>query len=86
MELKNKSNLQKKTILYTWEDFKQKCLDELNNSEDIKKAISLLHKFLKIYKSKSYNFAYDRNKMLNSYKEWKKNSIKFTKYTIFEKK
>ena len=39
--------------------------------------------FLKIYNTKSYNFAYDKLKMINFYNSWKKNNIKFSKYSIF---
>ena len=33
-----------------------------------------------------YDFKYDKYKVNNIYKQWKKNTIKLTKYIIFEKK
>ena len=64
-ELTIKVNVEINEIIYTWKDFKQKCLYELNNSGEIKKSTSL-DKFLHIYNSKIYNLVYERSKMLKT--------------------
>ena len=66
-------------------DFKDLCLNflETMNSYDNK---YLLKEFDKIYKNRGeYKFLGDNKKMLKIMRTWKRNSLKFTKFSIFEK-
>lgn len=67
-----------------WEDFKNIIIDFLDNTNVENKKI-LNDKFLELYNKKKYNFKYDKMKRQNMYKEWKRNSLKFSKFNIFEK-
>ena len=59
--------------------------DFLEN-KDIENKYKLFDKFYDIYNKDKYDFKYDKYKVNNIYKQWKKNTIKLTKYIIFEKK
>jgi len=57
-------------------------IDFLENTDVENKKI-LKDKFLEL--QKKYNIKYDKMEIQNIYKEWKRNSLKFSKYNTFEK-
>ena len=71
ISLNQKSSLVNNELVYNWETYKNKCLNFLEENDDLKKS-KVIDEFLKFYNETQYNFIFYRNKMLSLYKEWKK--------------
>ena len=80
-----KINFENEEKINEWEEFKNKSINYLNNTQvefNINLAIDNLKK---IYDESKYDFIFDKVKMKKLIKNWQRNSIKFSMYTIFEK-
>ena len=79
----SKENIESNHIK-SWEEFKKSCFDLFDNTEEDNRKI-IYDKVLDLYNSdkNKYNFTYDKDKISKLYKDWKKNSLKFKKYSIF---
>ena len=68
-----------------WEEYKELCINFLETTDNYNKNY-LLKEFNKIYEKGEYEFLKDEKKLLNIIKTWKRNSLKFTQFSIFDKK
>ena len=68
MNKKDEDNID---VINAWEEYKVECLNCLDKVDKLDKKI-VYEEFLKIYNTKSYNFTYDKQKMINFYNSWKK--------------
>ena len=72
-----------KTEINKWEEFKDKCYNFLENT-NIYDNKSLIKEFHNIFEKGEYNFTFNEKKLVNMIKHWKRNSIKYSQYSIFE--
>ena len=76
ISLNQKSSLVNNELVYNWETYKNKCLNFLEENDNLKKS-NVIDEFLKLYNETQYNFTFDRNKMLFYIKNGKKIALNF---------
>ena len=74
-----------KSEINNWEEFKDKCFNFLENTDNYDNKI-LIKECQKSFQKGTYDFSFNEKKILNFIKSWKRNSIKFIQYSIFEQK
>ena len=66
-----------------WDEFRDKCINYMEKADNYENKF-LINEFNKIFDKGSYNFEINDKKLVNIIRNWKRNSIKFTQYSIFE--
>ena len=80
-----KLNNDNKEIINEWEEFKNKAYNYLNNFKGEFNYKIALDNLKVIYNQSKYNFVFNNDKITKLIKNWQRNSVKFSMYTIFEK-
>ena len=66
-----------------WDEFRDKCINYMEKADNYENKF-LINEFHKIFDKGSYDFEINDKKLVNIIRNWKRNSIKFTQYCIFE--
>ena len=80
-----KLNNENKEIINEWEEFKNKAYNYLNNFKGEFNNKTALDNLKLIYSQSKYNFISNNDEATKLVKNWQRNSVKFSMYTIFEK-
>ena len=66
-----------------WDELRDKCINYMEKADNYENKF-LINEFHKIFDKGSYDFEINDKKLVNIIRNWKRNSIKFTQYSIFE--
>jgi len=81
-----KTDVESIDIINEWDEYVNKCYNYLESLNDAYDRNIILDNLKKIHSENKYTFRYDEKKIKKLLNQWQKNSIKYTKFTIFDKK